>query len=116
MKKLLSIAAIAGASLFAFAPSEAEAGYRSKTIGHCGHCGKSVYSYYRPVRLACGSVRYTWVPSYHTGCRSRSSYHSYRSSPSISIRSYRTSPRYHSYRYSRGPSISFSFGSSRYCR
>ena len=116
MKKLLSIAAIVGASLFAFAPTEAEAAYRSKVIGKCGYCGKSIYSYYRPVRLSCGSVRYTWVPSYHNTCRSRHSYSTYRSSPSISIRSYRTYPRYHSYRYSRGPSISFRFGSSRSCR
>ena len=117
MKKLLTIAALAGA-FFAFGPTEAEAGYRSKTIGHCSHCGKCIYSYYRPVRLPCGSVRYTWMPAYHTGCSSRHSYRSYRSSPSISIRSYRSysTPRYHSYRYSRGPSISLRFGSSRYCR
>ncbi|MEM6279678.1 MAG: hypothetical protein AAF733_09385 [Verrucomicrobiota bacterium] len=113
MKNMIALAAVAVASLFLFAPTSAEAQtYRSKVIGKCGGCGGNIYSFYRPVRLSCGTIRYTWVPSYHATCRGRSSYSSYRSysrSPFVSSRS-------RSY-ISRGPSFSIRFGSSRgYCR
>ncbi|MEM1444226.1 MAG: hypothetical protein AAGF67_17905 [Verrucomicrobiota bacterium] len=114
MKKMIALAAVAVASLFLFAPTSAEAqSYRSKVIGKCGGCGGNIYSYYRPVRLSCGSIRYTWVPSYHATCRNRattySQYRRYSPSPFVSS-------RYRGF-VSRGSGFSISFGSSRgYCR
>ncbi|MEM9280400.1 MAG: hypothetical protein AAGA96_01110 [Verrucomicrobiota bacterium] len=106
MKKFLTLAAVA-LGLFALAPTTAEAGYRSKIIGKCSKCGGPIHAYYKPVRLSCGSIRYTWVPSYHSTCRN--SYRSYGSS------SYHSS-RYRGFTYSR-PGFSIRIGPSYgYCR
>lgn len=69
MKKLIALTAVMAASLFLLAPTSAEANsYRSKVIGKCGSCGGHIHSFYRPVRLSCGNIRYSWVPSYHNNC------------------------------------------------
>lgn len=109
MKKLIAVA-VAVAAVFTLVPTKAEAGYRSKVIGHCNHCNSSIHSYYRPVRYSDGCVRYTWVPSYHSNCSSRSyhsrSYHYGRSY-------YRPTPRY--YGSNRGcstPGVTLRFGRS----
>ncbi len=71
MKRLLVFATIA-AALLAFSPTTAKAEhYRSKRIGTCSQCNKSVYSYYRPARNSRGRTYYRWVPSYHSHCSSR---------------------------------------------
>ncbi|MDF2374827.1 MAG: hypothetical protein P1U81_01210 [Verrucomicrobiales bacterium] len=122
MKKLIALTAVITASFFLLAPTSAEAGsYRSKVIGKCGGCGGHIHSFYRPVRLPCGNIRYTWVPSYHSNCGRVSSYRSISRFPSSSYvrRSY--VPGTHGFVsrsfYSRGPGISLRFGSSRgYCR
>jgi len=122
MKKLIALTAAVAASLFLLAPTSAEAGtYRSKVIGSCGGCGGHIHSFYRPVRLACGNIGYSWVPSYHQNCGRVSSHRSISRFPSSSYvrRSY--VPRTHGFTSrsysSRGSGISIQFGSSRgFCR
>jgi len=107
MKKLLAIAAAATA-LFAFAPTQAEAGHRSKVIGHCNGCNSNIYSYYRPIRYSDGCVRYAWVPSYHTNCRSRSVHQSHSHSShgrSYYRPTYRPTPRYYGGSSCRTPGV-----------
>ncbi|MAS96098.1 MAG: hypothetical protein CMO55_23090 [Verrucomicrobiales bacterium] len=94
MKKLLTLTAVLLA-LFAFAPTQAEAGHKKKKIGTCQHCHKSVYSYYRPYRYN-GHVRYRWVPAHHTACSSRYARKSY-------------NPYAHR-AYNRAPRVTFHFG------
>ena len=93
MKKILLFAAVT-VGLLTLTPSNAEAGsYRSRVVGTCHHCHKSIYSYYRPVRYSSGSVRYSWITSQHLNCSSR--YRSY-SRPTYNYRSYNSRPSYNS--------------------
>ncbi|MEX2578038.1 MAG: hypothetical protein WD342_03190 [Verrucomicrobiales bacterium] len=115
MKKLLAIAA-AAAALFAFVPTQAEAGHRSKVVGHCQHCHGNIHSYYKPVRCSSGYVRWTWVTSHHSHCAPR-----YSHSPSYYRPTYYRPTYYRPtyYRPSYSPGISLHFGGYRgggYCR
>ncbi len=54
------------AAIFALSATRADAGnYPTRIIGYCSVSHQPIYAYYRPISYH-GTVRYAWVPAYHT--------------------------------------------------